>query len=179
MKKALFSLLFSLSALVASAQFYGINLEPLCWTTSGGTDSTIYVAWFDAAATTAPTRLHYFNVSGTAVNVSGGQLRAGYCSNYILDSLEANIITTYGNFSAAPDTIPANSASEITIANMGTGTHNIFVDGISVRLVPGETYTWRDFYDRLRGKWVYNPEIIISQGTAGVNSTRKVVTPKN
>ena len=150
----------------------------LCWTTASGVDSTIYVAWLNAAATTAPTRLHYFNVSGSAVTVTGGTLRPGYCNAYTLDSLEANIVATLGSFAGGPDTIAANSASYIYIENMGLTTHNLFVDGTSLRLYPGEHYQWSDFYDKLRNRWVYNPQVIISQGTAGSTNTRKIVTPK-
>jgi len=70
-----------------SSPLYTNNIEPLCWSTPGGVDSTIYVAWMSSAGTTRPSRLHYFNVSGNAVTVSGGQLRSGYCSEPTNDSI--------------------------------------------------------------------------------------------
>lgn len=173
------ALFFSAATAQAQQPFYGVNLEPICWSKAGQLDSCIYVAWLDAASTTRPTRLHYFDVSGTAVTVSGGQLRPGYCNAYTLDSLEANIVASLNSFSAGPDTIAANSAYKIIIANLGITTHDIFVDGTAMRLYPGEYYHWSDFYDTLRSRWVYNPQVIISQGTAGQNNTRKVVTPKS
>jgi len=86
--KILFLLLLApFLAMGQSSPLYTNNIEPLCWTTPGGVDSTIYVAWMSSAGTTKPSRLHYFNVSGNAVTVSGGKLRAGYCSEPTNDSL--------------------------------------------------------------------------------------------
>ncbi|RMG99558.1 MAG: hypothetical protein D6706_05275 [Chloroflexi bacterium] len=178
-------LLFTLLAFAAQvqAQFYGINVEALCWQTPSGTDSTIYAAYISAAATTRPTKIHYFvpissGTGVTSVTVSGGTLSPGPCSEQTnVDSTEANIQNTIGYFIVA-DTIPANSAWKVVITNEGTTTHDIRVDGVPLRLYPGEQYRWEDYFDRNRNVWVYNPEIIIPAGISGSNNTRKVVFPK-
>ncbi len=55
--------------------FYGVNLQPVCWN-----DSTIYVAWLSMAGTGKPSRIGYFNASGNAVIVAGGTIVPGYCN---------------------------------------------------------------------------------------------------
>lgn len=81
-----FALLFA-AGMPARAQFYGVNVTPMCWQVPGVGDSTIYAAFMSAAATTRPTRIHYFNVQGQAVNVTGGSLKWGYCDSPESDSL--------------------------------------------------------------------------------------------
>lgn len=76
----------------AKAQYYGINVETLCWQT-GSVDSTIYGAYISAAATTKPTEIHYFTIGAgtavTAVTVSGGTLKKGACES--TDSVNINL----------------------------------------------------------------------------------------
>lgn len=168
----------------AEAQFYAVQSNEVCWTTSSGVDSTIYRVDFSAVQTTRPTFLFYYTIgtgstTPTAVTVTGGTITPGKCSEKPLDSLEMNIASNLNSFSLAPDTIGANTVHAVTIDNLGTVTHNILVDGSSVRLYPGERYNFTEYYDRLRGEIIYNPQIIITQGISGQNNTRVVETPKN
>ena len=167
----------------ANAQFYSIQTEEVCWTTGAGVDSTIYRTDFYAVQTARPTFVFDHTIgtgatTPTAVTVTGGTIRPGSCETNI-DSMEMNISSTLNSFSAAPDTIAANTVYEVVIDNLGTATHNIFVDGTSVRLYPGERYQFSEYFDEKRRRMVYNPQIIITQGTAGINNTRVTETPKN
>jgi len=179
-KFPLFSFLFLLN-LSAQGQYYGITPEPVCWNTSGGVDSSIFYVSISAAVTTKPTSIHYFTWNGTTiipVTVSGGTVTPGLCgSPGSMDSSMASIFGTVGYF-IAPDTIDANTAHSVYITNFGSSTHDVIVDGVALRLSPGEQYRFIEYYDRLRNEWHYNPQIIITAGVSTVNNTRKVVFPK-
>lgn len=93
-------------AFALSGQNYGINIRPVCWTTAGGVDSTVYAAYMSAAATTRPTHIHYFvPILGTnrvaPVTISGGSIRAGSCTDKQLlldnDTLLVNITNLVNN----------------------------------------------------------------------------------
>lgn len=167
----------------ANAQFYNIETSTVCWTTGAGLDSTIYRTDFYAVQTARPTFLFYHTIgtgatTPTAVTVTGGTIRPGNCDSNV-DSLEMNIAANLNSFSAGPDTIAANTVYEVTIENMGTATHNILIDGSSIRLYPGESYHFKEWYDEARRQNRTNPQIIITQGVAIQNNTRVIEALKN
>lgn len=82
------------SATGVKAQFYNVNVEPVCFTTPSGVDSTIFAAYLSSTNTTRSTFIHYFVPNGsnsqtTPVDVSGGTVRPGTCSS---DSLNFNLV---------------------------------------------------------------------------------------
>ena len=172
MKRATFILTLCLLSFFAKGQFYGINIQEVCWQI-GSTDSSLYVVTMSAAATTKPTFLHYFRMNGTtptAVTVSGGTVRAGHCGDFPRTS-EANF-TNYISSVLANDTIAANSVHSVVVNNFALTTHDITVDGTSLRLYPGERYKFVEWYDPVERRWHYNPQIIITSGTLNVNNLR-------
>lgn len=128
-------------SLTSEAQIYGINVEPQCWRI-GSVDSTIYVAWLNAPNTTKPSRLHYFNVSGLAVNVTGGTLYPGACNGggvacAVTNEWRVETIT------AASTSYATNTYNSIAIEAV-SGTVTVSVDGgTAVALAVGTILTVR------------------------------------
>lgn len=127
----------------ARAQFYGVNVVEHCWHTAGGTDSTIYAAYLSAAATTKPTRIHFFSVTGTTINavtVSGGTLRAGPCSNPGQDSMNISLSQILIDNDTLISTLTAILTDNDTIIN-----------NLELSLLDNDTFLlyWQQFFDSL------------------------------
>lgn len=82
-----FCLLFlalAVKAQTPGTTFYGVQSTPVCWTTAGGVDSTIYQVSLSPAGSTKPTQMFFYTpIVGTAkvqaVTVTGGTIAPGPC----------------------------------------------------------------------------------------------------
>lgn len=172
-KSLLFGLIFLLTAAVGhlfgqstpGTTFYGVEAQPVCWTTAGGVDSTIYQVALSPAGATKPTQLFFYvPIVGTAkvqaVTVSGGTIRPGYCSTASDDSITSQLDIIIDLLGSGTDTCQVdnewrvesitsnttyatNTYNSIAIESV-SGTVTVSVDGGSaVTLAAGTVLTVR------------------------------------
>lgn len=118
------------------ANFYGVNLEPLCWhIAEGGIDSTIYAAWLSFPGQAYPSRIGYFNAKGQAVSVFTTDLYPGYCGNggycKVLGEWRVTSITSNTTY----DEETYNSIAILAVS----GTVSVSVDGGSAVPITANT----------------------------------------
>lgn len=158
-KYYLFAVLLVASSMVVQGQqspYNTLNAIPICWTTGGGVDSSLYATQIDASGRTTPNRIYYYNAAGSAVSVAGGVMRFGHCSNpsndtvvvqinAILDSLGVLITNTTEPqqctctytldldnhaFSVLPNAqYPTWSYDRFVVRNCGAGNEEVFRQG--------------------------------------------------
>jgi len=172
---SLFLAFFSQKTLAqVGTPIYGVQADAMCWTVNGQ-DSTIFVANVHFLGTSQPTRVFYFDQYGNSVTGVTDSLEVGPCgiAQLAISSIgQDSIHYIETSLAGQNDTIPAGSVSAVTICNTGVTTNLIFVGDQNMRMIPGECYIWKDYFDRQRGKWVTNPQIVLFGGNINENEYR-------
>lgn len=119
----------------AFSQYNTVNTIPMCWTTPGGVDSTIYKTQLDASQRTSPSQIYYYNAAGSIVVVVGGTLNFGYCNGggggpcSVLGEYRDTLLTS------ASTTFAANTLYSIAVEAV-SGTVTISTDGTTPVTLP-------------------------------------------
>ena len=154
----------------AQFPFYDIETFPVCYDSAGVRVTLqkvdLYVLGRDDIAKSI-----YFDRSGNQVVPADSLLLDGPCFEAVTDTIV--LATTFeGSFAFAPYTINEDTWDIVSIVNLGATTHLVTVQGGAIRMLPGERYLFESSFDEQKRLVLRNPEIVISQGIAGVNNLR-------
>lgn len=150
--------LFLMPGIGNSQAIVTIEQEPVCWTTSGGADSSLtrYVL-FSSRTPTAPQVLCYVNASGTIVVPSGGTFAPGWCGccgdgpatadndwYFVTGSAISDPIWRSGRvLIGTPDNLPTDTSHQLQLE----GDWQFLPDGV------GSRFDWQNTTDTTGTAW--------------------------
>lgn len=150
--------LFLMPGIGNSQAIVTIEQEPVCWTTSGGADSSLtrYVL-FSSRTPTAPQVLCYVNASGTIVVPSGGTFAPGWCGccgdgpatadndwYFVTGSAISDPIWRSGRvLIGTPDNLPTDTSHQLQLE----GDWQFLPDGVGTR------FDWQNTTDTTGTAW--------------------------
>jgi len=173
-KTLLILLVFGMAlATTARAQFYDIELMPVCMDSAGVRTNLASVQLYVLGRNSFDVVYQfYFDETGTKVVPGGGvAIYDSPCEDIVTEDT-VQVVTFEDPFSISDYTIPADTYDIISIVNLGETTHLLTFAGGTMRLLPGEAYYFHSTYDEYKQEVTRNPEIVISQGVANINNLR-------
>lgn len=164
---------------MARAQFYDIELMPVCMDSAGIRTNLASVQLYVMGRNSFDVVYQfYFDESGNKIVPGGGvTIYDSPCADVVTEDTVA-AVTFESSFSIAPYTINADTYDIISIVNLGSTTHLVTVNGGAIRMLPGEAYYFHSTFDEYTRIQTRNPEIVISQGIGGENNLRVYLEPK-
>jgi hypothetical protein len=149
---------------------YDIETFPVCYD-SAGVRTNLQSYNLYVMGRSEPVFQYYIDQDGDVITPDTAQTVYDAPCWEVITEIEANSITVEATY-AAGFTFAANTYDIVEIVNLGYQTHNILIDGLSNRLLPGERYSFRATLDPITNEWRLNPEIEITSGTVGQNNLR-------
>lgn len=164
-----------LGAPSASAQFFDMEPFPVCYDSAGVKQNIIAINVFSLGSAKVLFQSYVTQTGQKIVPGAGSTIYDAPCYEVITEDTLS--IVTYESSIPIATTLAAGLYERVMIQNIGIDNHTLLVGGLSLRLRPGEYYSFTSILNPVSGVITRNPAIEIQPGILGKNNLR--VTTEN